>query len=57
MCLSSSRKCKIFFAQFSEMHRKRNIGAEYECIAKSMVTFFKFHLTYSMKFIKIYSIK
>jgi hypothetical protein len=30
------------------MHRKRIIGAECECIAKSMVTFFKFLLTYKM---------
>jgi hypothetical protein len=34
-----------------EMHRKRNIGAECECIAKSMGTFLKFPLAYSMKFI------
>ena len=39
MCLSSSRKCKIFFRAI-EMHRKRNIGAECERIVKSMVTFF-----------------
>ena len=56
MCLCSSRKCKIFFRAI-QMHRKRNIDAECECIAKSMVTFLKFPLAYSMKFIKIYSIK
>ena len=39
------------------MRRKRNIGAECECIANSMVTFLKFLLTYSMKFVKIYSIR
>ena len=56
MCLSSSRKCKFFFYAI-EMHCKRNINAECECIAKSMVTFLKFPLTCSMKFIKTYSIK
>ena len=56
MCLSSSRKCRIFFRAI-EMRRKRNIGAECDCIANSMVTFFKFLLTYSMKFDQIYSIK
>jgi hypothetical protein len=40
-----------------EMHRKWNIDAECECIAKLMVTFLKFPLANSMKFIKIYSIK
>ena len=45
------------FFRAIEMHRKRNIGAECECIVKSMVAFLKFPLTYSMKFIKIYSIK
>ena len=35
-----------------EMHCKRNIGTEFECIAKSMVTFFKFPLTYSMNLLK-----
>jgi hypothetical protein len=55
MCLSSSHKCKIFFRAI-EMHCKQNMGAEWECIAKSMVTFLKFPLAYSMKFIKIYSI-
>ena len=37
--------------------RKRNIGSVCECIANSMVTCLKFLLTYSMKFVKIYSIK
>jgi hypothetical protein len=40
-----------------EMRRKRNIGAECDCIANSMVTFLKFLFTYSMKFDEIYSIK
>jgi hypothetical protein len=40
MCLSSSRKCRIFFRAI-EMHRKRYIGAECECMAKFMVTFFE----------------
>ena len=39
------------------MHRKQIIGTECECIAKSMVIFLKFPLTYSMKFVKLYSIK
>ena len=52
MCLS---KCKIFFRAI-EMHRKRIIGTECECSANSMITLFKFPLTYSMKFIKIYSV-
>jgi hypothetical protein len=30
------------FFRAIEMHRKRNIGAECECIVKSMVTFLKF---------------
>jgi hypothetical protein len=46
-----------FFSRAIEMRRKRNIGAECECIVNSMVTFLKFLLTYIMKFIKIYSIK
>jgi hypothetical protein len=33
MCWSSSRKCRIFFRAI-EMHRKRNISAECECVAK-----------------------
>jgi hypothetical protein len=33
MCWSSSRKCRIFFRAI-KMHRKRNISAECECIAK-----------------------
>ena len=45
MCLSSSRKCKIFFRAI-EIHRKRNIGAECECIAKSMIRFLKFPFAY-----------
>jgi hypothetical protein len=43
-----------FFFHAIEMRRKRNIGAECECIANSMVTFLKFLLAYSMKFVKIY---
>ena len=40
-----------------EMHRKLNINAECECIAKYIWShFLKFPLTYSMKFVKIYSI-
>ena len=46
-----------FFPHAIEMRRKRNIGAEYDCIANFMVTFLKFLLTYSMKFDEIYSIK
>ena len=56
MCLSSSRKCRIFFTRNWNAPQ-----AEYrcrcECIANSMVTFLKFLLTYIMKFVKIYSIK
>ena len=33
-----------FFSRAIEMRRKRNIGAECECIANSMVTFFNFSL-------------
>ena len=33
MCWSSSRKCRIFFCAI-EMHRKQNISAECESIAK-----------------------
>jgi hypothetical protein len=39
MCLSSSRKCRIFFRAI-EMHRKRNISAECECIAKYLWSHF-----------------
>ena len=46
-----------FFFRAIEMRRKQNIGAECECIANSMVTFLKFLLTYSMQFVKIYSVK
>ena len=34
------------------MHRKRNINAEYECIAKSMVTFFNFPLHIACNLLK-----
>ena len=56
MCLSSSRKCRIFFRAI-EMHRKRYIGAECECIAKSMVTFLKFLLTYIAQSLEVSKIR
>jgi hypothetical protein len=52
MCLSSSRKCKIFSAQL----KCTTNGISVQNV-NVLVTFLKFPLTYSMKFIKIYSIK
>ena len=39
MCWSSSRKCRIFFCAI-EMHRKQNISAECESIAKYIWSLF-----------------
>jgi hypothetical protein len=56
MCLSSSRKCTIFFP--AQLKCAANgISVQNVTIANSMVTFLKFLLAYSMKFVKIYSIK
>ena len=52
MCLSSSRKCKIFSAQLKCTANGISVQN-----VNVLVTFLKFPLTYSMKFIKIYSIK